>query len=250
GVARRQVDTAVGDVGVALRAGARRVGVDELAVVGDPHRPAFVDVIVAGRRVGHVEVGVLLADHVDAVAGDVARLVGFAVAAREVHDDTLVADHLDAVRRDFGLHHLPATDLDVKRDVLGAVRAVAERQAVQLGIDADRGARGVVLAGAPVRAGAGRLVGQPGPTALDGRIRGDGERFFDGGLVGDRGVELQDDRRRDPDGLAVGQLERPADLLAGRYRGELARDGDRLAVVPDGRAAPRVGRVVAQRFGG
>ena len=70
---------------------------DELAVVGDPHRPAFVDVVVAGRGVGHVEVGVLLGDDVNAATGDVAGQVGLAIAAREVHDDAGVAEHLDAV---------------------------------------------------------------------------------------------------------------------------------------------------------
>src|ERR1700759_1203693 len=167
GVGRRQVDAAVGDIGVALRTGARRIGVNELAVVGDPHGPAFVDVVVAGGRVGHVEVGVLLADHVDAVTGDVARLVGFAVAAGEVHDDALVADHLDAVRRDFGFDHLTATDVEAQAHVLLAVGAVAEGQPIQLGFNVHLGAGRVVLAAAPVHAGAPDLVGQPGPTALD-----------------------------------------------------------------------------------
>ena len=83
GVPGRQVDAAVGDVGVALRARAGRVGVDELAVVGDPHREPLAQVGVAGGRVGHVEVFVLLGDHVDAAAGDVAVQVALAVAARE-----------------------------------------------------------------------------------------------------------------------------------------------------------------------
>ena len=102
-VTQGQVDAAVGDVGVALRARAGRVGVDELAVVGDPHREPLAHVGVAGGRVGHVEVFVLLAHHVDAAAGDVARQVALAVAAREVHDDAGVGDHLDAVRGRFGL---------------------------------------------------------------------------------------------------------------------------------------------------
>ena len=157
--------------------------------------------------------------------------------------------HLDTVRGDLGLDHLPPADLDVQRNVLVAVSAVAERQPVELGVDVDGGARRVVLAGAPVHAGALRLVGQPGPTALDGRVGGDGERLLDGGLVADRCVELDDDRRRDPDGLAVGQLEAAADLLGGRHGGELALDRNRLAVVADGRPAPGVGRVVAQRLG-
>ncbi len=179
---------------------------------------------VAGGRVGHVEVGVLLGDHVDAVAGDVAGQVGLAVAAREVHDDARVGDDLDAVRGNLGLDHLPAADLDLQRHVLRAVGAVAERHPVELGVDVDRGARGVVLAGAPVHAGALRLVGQPGPAALDRRVGGDGDGLLDGGLVADRRVELDDDGRRDTDGLAVGQLESPVDRLGGRHGGELGRD--------------------------
>src|SRR6185437_13373801 len=249
GIGRRQVDAAVGDVAVALRACAARVGVDELAVVGDPDRPAFVDVVVAGGRVGHVEVGVFLADHVGAVAGDVARLVGLAVAAGKVHDHALVADHLDAVRRDFGLHHLAAADVDFQAHVLLAVGTVAEGQPVELGVDVDLGAGRVVLAGAPVHAGPADLVGQPRPAALDGRFGGDLQRPLDGGLVRDRRVELDDDRRRDADGLAVGELESTVDHLGGRDRGDLALHRNRLAVVTDRRPVPGVGPVIAQRLG-
>ncbi|COV46212.1 Uncharacterised protein [Mycobacterium tuberculosis] len=147
---------------------------DELAVVGNPHRPTFVDMAVTGGRVGHVEVRVFLGDDVDAVAGDVARQIGLAVAAREVHDDAGIGDDLDAVRRDFGLDHLTTTDLEVQRHILRAVRAVAERQPIQLGVDVDGGTRRVVLPRTPVHASALRLVGQPGPAALDRRVGGHG----------------------------------------------------------------------------
>ena len=161
-----------------------------------------------------------------------------------------VGEDLDAVRRNLGLDHLPPADLEVQRYVLVAERAVAEGQPVELGVDIDGGARRVVLASAPVHARALRLVGQPGPAALDGRGGGDGERLFDGGLVADRCVELDDDRCGDTDGLAVGQLECAADRLGRRHRGELAGHRNRLAVVAHGRTAPAVGRVVTQRLGG
>src|SRR6202012_4488454 len=168
---------------------------------GAPHGPSFVDVVVTGRRVGHVEVGVLLADHVNTVTGDVARLVGFAIAAGEVHDDALVADHLDAVRRDFGFDHLTATDVEAQAHVLLAVGAVAEGQPIQLGVDVPLGAGRVVLAAAPVPSGAAHLVGQPGPAALDGRLGGDLQRPLNGGLVRDRRIEFGDCSGRHTRGL-------------------------------------------------
>ena len=104
GVLGGQGDAALGDVRITLRAKAGRVGVDELAVVGDAHREPFVHVAVTGGRVGHPEAFVSFADHVDAAAGDAARQIPFAVAAREIHDDgALGVQHLDAVPGGLGL---------------------------------------------------------------------------------------------------------------------------------------------------
>ena len=139
--------------------------------------------------------------------------------------------------------------VEAQAHVLLAVGAVAERQPVEPGVDADLGAGRVVLAGAPVHAGALGFVGQPRPAALDRRLGGDFQRPLDGGLVGDRRVELDDDRRRDPDGLAVGELKPAVDHLGRRDGGELAIHRDSLAVVADRRSFPGVGRVVAERLG-
>ncbi len=132
----------------------------------------------------------------------------------------------------------------------GAVRAVAEVDAVQPGVDVDLGARRVVVPGAVVHPRSADLVGQPRPAALDRRFRRDLQRLLDGGLVGDRCVELNDDRRGDADNLTVGELELAVDLGAGIDGRELALHRDGLAVVADHRAAPAVRNAVAQRFGG
>lgn len=109
----------------------------------------------------------------------------------------------------------------------------------------------VVIPGSVVHPRPAHLVGQPGPAALGRRGRGDGQRLFHIGLVlvVDRGVELQDDRHRDPDGLPVGQLELTVDL-GGRVDGrERCGDGQRVPVTPDRRTGPGVGDAVAQRLG-
>src|SRR3954452_7591560 len=67
GVLDGQVDAAVRDVGRALGAGRGRVGVQELAVVADPHG-LLLDQVVAVLLADHPLVGELLGDHVDARA--------------------------------------------------------------------------------------------------------------------------------------------------------------------------------------
>ena len=209
-------------------------------------------VAVPGGLVGHVEVGVLLADHVDAAAGDVARFVGLAVAAREVHDDPGVGDDLDAVRGGVGLDHLTARDVEVQRGIRCAVGVFGELHAVVLRVDVHGGPRLVVLPGAPVQPRALGLVGQPRPAALGRRVGGDRHRLLDGGLVlvVDGGIELQDDRRRDPDVLTVGELELPVDLFGRGDGGEAGGHRGGLAVAADHRSGPGVRGAVAQRFGG
>ena len=132
----------------------------------------------------------------------------------------------------------------------GAVGAVAERHPVELRVDVDLGAGRVVLAGAPVRPRTANLVGQPRPAALDRRIGGDLERLLDRGLVADRRVELQDDRRRDADDLTVGELELAVDLGFGVDGGEVALHRNGLAVAADHRAGPAVDDAVAEWLGG
>ena len=157
--------------------------------------------------------------------------------------------HLDPVRLRVRLDDLAAPDRDLQRQVLRAIRAVAERHTVNLGGHVDVGARLVVLAGSPVCARTLRLVRQPRPAALGGRIGGDDERAFDRGLVFDRRAELHDDRRRDPDRLAVGELELAADGGRRLDRGEPAVHRDRGAVAADDRPCPRVRGAVAERLG-
>ena len=150
-----------------------------------------------------------------------------------------------------GLDHLAAADLEVQRRVLRAVGAVAELDAVELGVDVHLGARRVVVPGAPVHPRTADLVGQPRPAALDRRLGGDLQRLLDGRLVlvVDRGVELEDDRRGDADDLAVGELELAVDLVVGLTVVKLPGDRDGLAVAADHRAGPGVLDAVAQRFG-
>jgi len=100
-----------------------------------------------------------------------------------------------------------------------------------------------------VHPGAADLVGQPRPTALHGRFGGDLQRPLDGGFIRDRRVELDDDRRRDSDGLAVGQLESAVDDFGGRDGGELALHRDGLAVMAYCSPPPGIGRVVTERLG-
>src|SRR5690606_8856058 len=158
GIGRGHVDAAVGDVAVALGPDAARIGVDEFAVVGDPHRVPHVHVGVSGGRVGHVEVGVFLGDDVDSAAGDVARQVALAVTAREVHHHTGVGEQLRPVRRRVGQDQLLPADGEVLGGVGGAECAGAERLPGQRCVDVAAGAGRVVLAGPPVHPRAGGLV--------------------------------------------------------------------------------------------
>src|SRR4029453_14685153 len=118
------------------------------------------------------------------------------------------------------------------------VGAVTEWHAVELRVDGALGARRVVLLGSVVRPRSADLVGHPPPAALDRGSRCDLERLLDGCLVGDRRVELNDDRRGDPNRLTVGELELTVDLSARVDGGEVALDRNGLAVMADPRSRP------------
>ncbi len=158
--------------------------------------------------------------------------------------------HLDAVRGRFGPDQLAAADLERQRGIGCTVGAVAERHPVQPGGDVDLRAGREVLAGAPVRSRTFGFVRQPRPTALDRRVGGDLQGPLHRGLVADRRVELQDDRRRHADDLAVGELELAVDLVGRGDRGEGALHRYGLAVATHHRAAPAVFHAVAEWLGG
>ena len=68
-------------------------------------------------------------------------------------------------------------------------------------------------------------------------------------FVADGSVKLNDDGRRDSDGLTVGQLELVVDRGHGYDGGEAAGDRNRLAVLPDDRTGPGIGHAVAEGLG-
>src|SRR6476660_7082723 len=101
-----EVDAAVGDVAPALRPVRGRVGVDELAVVGDPYSPVHLHVAVAEVRVAHEDARRLVHHDVRAAACDAPGVGVGAVARGQVHRDLAVADDLDAVAAGVGLDDL------------------------------------------------------------------------------------------------------------------------------------------------
>ncbi len=90
------------------------------------------------------------------------------------------------------------------------------------------------------------VVGQPSPRSGGGRHGGHDKRLLDGRLVDDGVVELQRDRCRDTNFLAVGDVEGGA---GGRLRGNRRKaplDWHGFTVGPGCRARPRIRGAVAE----
>ena len=175
GVAGAHAGAAVGDVGVALGADGPRGGVDELAGVGDPHRPLdVVDVVAVGAVDGDADglgvhpLGVeLLDDHLDARAGGELRLL--AGGDRDGAEQLAVGDDLHLVGLHVHLVDVGVADAEVDLAVLLAVDAVAGIDAVDVEVDVDVGAGLPVLLRPVVDLG----VAEPVPRAGLGRGGGD-----------------------------------------------------------------------------
>lgn len=93
------------------------------------------------------------------------------------------------------------TDAEADLDVILALEPLAERFAVQVGRSGNAGPRRVVALRAPV----GRLIVDPIPRPVDGRVRADPQRPFGGGAVRDGLIEAGHHHRAHAIGALVTQ---------------------------------------------
>ena len=169
-----------------------------------------------------------------------------AVAGGVVRDLLPVAHDDQPVAVGVRLDDLRAPDGEAARDVGPAVDAAPVVDAEELGADLHLGVRGPVLLGAVVDARAAVLVGQPAPGALDRRGGLDGQGALDGRPVVDVPVELDLDRRGDPDRAVVADVQDAPQLARGGDGVEGALQRRRVAVFAGGGTRPRVVRPVGQ----
>jgi hypothetical protein len=209
--------------------------VDELARVGDPHRPGDPLVVAAGpvagdangRGVHHLGL-VLLQHEVDAVGGRVALAAG---ADGQDPQGPPARGDLHAVGPD--VDHADAALADAEAD--GAVGHAPDPLA---GVGpSEAGPQGDLGPARPVGLGAvvDLVVGEPVPGPGDRLGRADLEAPFDRGPVGHRRAEPDADGQADPDRLAVEGHDRGPQLGPGPEGGE--------AALAAGRGAGVVGRL-------